>query len=79
MKTINYLKSPSGQIITKCMNGVSLTVDPQQITLWTEEGETAEEIEQWHRDALGYVDATKEEFDTLFIETVTSINELSKI
>jgi hypothetical protein len=33
----------------------------------------------WYKDKLDYQDATKDEFDTLFIETVATINELSKI
>ncbi len=63
--------------VVKVMEGKELHCYGNQIEF--AEDENIGETVKWHKEDLNYIDSTKAEFDTFFIEVVSEINKLSKV
>ena len=63
--------------VVKIMEGKELHCFENQIEF--EDDDNFEENVEFFKETLSYIDSTKEEFDTFFIEVVSEINKLSKV
>lgn len=74
-RTGTFSKSPTS--ILKISNENVLHATQDQLER-EETDESIEETAKWYMEVLDYREATKEEFDELFIKTANYINEISK-